>query len=317
MNLKFWNGKKVLITGAAGFVGSNLREFLDKKNKINLILLTPNRKQLDLCNQRKIDLFFKKNRPNIVLHLAGKNGGVGSNIKYKADFLYENLLINTLIFEACKNYKVDKLVAISAGTSYPKNVSVPISENDFWNGPPNDSHMGYSIAKRTLDTMSKVYRSQYKLDSTILIPSNLYGPKDNLSEDKSTVCGALINKFLTHNKKNKTVDIWGDGSATREFLYIDDLVKIIIETAERISISGPINVGTGKSISIKKLVKILTLITKFKGKINWDKTKPQGQKNRVFNISLFKKLYKFKKFTKFKNGMTDTIKWFSDNIYSN
>lgn len=311
MNLKFWNNKRVLITGSKGFVGSNLMNFMNKK-KFNFKIFTPDRKKLDLCNQKQVNFFFKKYRPDIVLHLAAKNGGVGTNIKFQADFLYENLLINTLVFEACKKYKVKKLIALSAGTSYPKNVSIPIKEKNFWDGLPNESHMGYSIAKRTLDTMSKTYRSQYRLNSTILIPSNLYGPKDNVSADKSTVCGALIHRFLNNNKKNETVDIWGDGSATREFLYVGDLVKIIIETAERINISGPINVGTGKRISIKNLVSILARNIQFKGFINWDKTKPSGQKNRVFNISLFKKLYKFKNFTEFERGMKDTLKWFKN-----
>ena len=304
---------KVLITGSSGFVGTNLYQFLIKKKKFKYQILAPNKKVLNLMNFNNLENYFKKNKPEIVVHLAAINGGVHSNVKYPADFYFKNSTINNNIFEVCAKYKTKKLVCISAGAAYPKNAKIPLNENDFWRDLPGNSHLGYGASKRNLSIQSQIYNYQHKLKSAILIPPNIYGPFDNVDKFKSSVTASLITKFIkAKEKKENIIEVWGDPNTQREFLYVEDFAKIIIEAFEKKKIQGTFNIGKGKSISIGNLVSLIGKKINFTGDYFWNKKKPSGHKVIKFNVKKFKKNFLFNKFTNLDKGLEQTIKEFTE-----
>lgn len=305
--------EKILITGSNGFIGKNLIFYLKKKAKYKNIIFYPKKKTLNLKNLNSLSSYLKKNKITKVIHLAAVNGGVHSNIKYPADFYYQNVVINNNIFEACSKFRIKKLVCISAGAGYPGSAKIPLHENDFWKDTPNYSHLGYGTAKRLLTIQSKIYKNQYNLLSAVLIPPNIYGPFDNIDSFKSSVTASLISKFFSAKKnKIKKVEVWGNPNTEREFLYVQDFVKIILEALEKKNIEGTFNIGTGKSIKISELVKIIIDKVKYKGQFFWNDKKPSGHKIIKFNNSNFKKNFKFKKFTQLDIGINYTLKNFKN-----
>ena len=310
MKKNFWKKKKILITGAKGFVGKNLIKELNlKKKNYSFKLFTPSRNILDLNNINKLNKYFLKKKPDIVIHLAGLNGGIQSNIKYPADFYYKNVTMNNNIFEICARHSVEKLVCISAGAAYPNKTKVPYQETDFWNGVPNVSHLGYGLAKRLLTIQSEIYEKQYQLKSIILIPANIFGPHDNIDNFKSSVTASLILKVKQAKlKKIKFLEMLGDPNTEREFLYVNDLIKIIIESIENHKIAGSFNIGPGKSYKIIQVVKKISKVLNYKGELKWNNRKMIGDKKRLFDITKFKENFKFKKFTNFDKAIKQTIK---------
>ena len=306
-----WNTKKVLVTGGNGFVGTNLCNKLDK---LSVNYFAPSSKEYDLTSEKDVNDLFTKYQPNIVLHLAGKVGGIGANKDKPGDFFYDNIMMGTLIMEYSKRFNVEKVVALAAGCGYPKYLEVPYTEDDFWKDLPDENSIGYSMAKKNLIIQSWTYREQFGFDSTILLPANLYGPHDNFNLKTSHVVPALIRKFIeAKNNNEKSITVWGTGVASREFLYIDDTVDAIVD-AISCKESGPFNLGTGKETTIKELVESISEMINFKGKVIWDITKPDGQPKRFYDMNKFKEAFGYVPSTDLDKGLKETVEWYYNNI---
>ena len=305
----FWENKKVLVTGGSGFVGTHILEMLKKEGCRQIY--HPTSKEWDLTIEEEVEKLFERTSPDIVIHLAGRVGGIAANKSEPGLFFYENLMMGTLVLEYSRRSNVKKVVALAAGCGYPLDLEVPYSESDFWMGLPQQESLGYSMAKKMLIVQSWTYRRQYDFDSTILLPSNLYGPNDNFDLEKSHVVPALIRKFLyAKEHKTPTVEIWGSGHATREFLYIEDTARAILDVAENYEESGPLNLGTGTETTIKELVETISELVDYQGKIVWDTERPDGQPRRFYDMTKFKDSMGYVPSTPLKEGLKKTIEWY-------
>tara|TARA_Y100000310_G_scaffold30140_1_gene28667 strand:+ start:3286 stop:4227 length:942 start_codon:yes stop_codon:yes gene_type:complete len=310
----FWKNKKVLITGAHGFVGSNLVSLMkDIQKQEDFQLLIPTRTELDLTNENQVCQYFATNKPHVVLHLAGKVGGIGANKAKPAEFFYENIMMGTLVMHHAYLNGAEKVVALAAGCGYPKMLPVPYTEDDFWKDLPDENSIGYSMAKKNLIIQSWTYREQYGFNSVILLPANLYGPHDNFDLKTSHVVPALIRKFIEAKERGeKEVVVWGTGVASREFLYSLDTARAIIDMAEKVNETGPFNLGTGTETTIKALVETIKTETGFEGEIVWDTTKPDGQPRRFYDMTRFYKALGYVPTTSLKDGIKNTIEWYKN-----
>lgn len=309
--MSYWNDKKVLVTGAHGFVGQNLMKILKQKQ---CTVLAPTSSELDLTSEEQVRNYFFAHKPNIVLHLAGKVGGIAANKASPGEFFYKNITMGTLVMEYARQVKCDKVVALAAGCGYPKHLPVPYAEEDFWKDLPDENSIGYSMAKKNLIIQSWTYREQYGFNSVILLPANLYGPHDNFDLETSHVVPALIRKFIEAKKRgDKAVEVWGTGVASREFLYSVDTAQAILDMAENVNESGPFNLGTGVETTIKELVEKIGELTNFDGEIVWDTSRPDGQPRRFYDMSKFKKALGYIPSTSLHDGLEDTIKWYEEN----
>lgn len=306
MNL---HDKKILITGAHGFVGKNLVNYLIKDLEISpRNIATPNRHVLDCSRQDVVENYFDFCMPDIVIHLAGKVGGVKANQEALGEFYFENIMMGTLLMEEARRNGVEKFIALGAGCGYPNFLDPPYSEDDLFCGLPEMSSYGYSMAKKMLVVQSWAYKEQYDFNSTILLPANLYGPYDNFNLEKSHVIPALVRKFSEAYHFDKPVEVWGKGNATREFLYVGDMVKAIVE-AIYIDDCGPFNVGTGVETSIKEVVDHLNNILEVE-EIIYDRSKPTGQKKRYYDMTKFQKVFGYIPQTSIEEGLKKTVDWY-------
>tara|TARA_R110000851_G_scaffold251350_2_gene403785 strand:+ start:10986 stop:11927 length:942 start_codon:yes stop_codon:yes gene_type:complete len=312
--MNFWNNKRVLVTGAHGFLGQNLMTLLEEtRQEQRCEILTPTRQELDLTKEIEVSNYFAIHKPHVVLHLAGKVGGIGANKAKPAEFFYENIMMGTLVMHHAYLNGAEKVVALAAGCGYPKMLPVPYTEDDFWKDLPDENSIGYSMAKKNLIIQSWTYREQYGFNSVILLPANLYGPHDNFNLKTSHVVPALIRKFIEAKKTNKKeVIVWGTGAASREFLYSVDTAQAIIDMAEKVNESGPFNLGTGVETTIKTLVETIKEATRFEGKIIWDTTKPDGQPHRFYDMTRFRKALGYVPGTSLNNGIKNTIEWYKN-----
>ena len=281
------NKKKVWITGPNGMVGSSLIRNLKKKYKI----LSINKKKLNLLNQKKVFDYIKKNKPDIIIMSAAKVGGIYANDNYPGEFIYENIQIQNNIIEGARIYKIKKLIFIGSSCIYPRNCKQPIKEEYLLTGKLEDTNQWYATAKIAGLKMVEAYKKQYNLNFVSVMPCNMYGPKDNYDENNSHVMAALIRKFCIAKKKQKRiVKVWGTGKPLREFLYVDDFSKAVLKIINKYSDAEPINIGTGKEISIINLAKKISKLTGFTGKILLDSRYPDGTPRKVLNIKKIKKL---------------------------
>ena len=309
--MNFWKNKRVLVTGASGFVGNNLMKLL-KEKECNI--LAPTSTELDLTDEQQVKSYFSNNEPHLVIHLAGKVGGIAANKASPGDFFYKNIMMGTLVMENAHRSGCEKVVALAAGCGYPKHLPVPYTEEDFWKGLPDENSIGYSMAKKNLIIQSWTYREQYDFNSVVLLPANLYGPHDNFDLETSHVVPALIRKFIEAKERGyDNVEVWGTGTATREFLYSLDTAQAILDMAEKVDESGPFNLGTGKETTVKELVKTIKELTDFKGEIAWDTSRPDGQPRRFYDMTRFKNALGYVPSTSLAEGLKKTIEWYKEN----
>lgn len=302
---------KILLTGGNGFLGIFVKkELINAGYKAENIKIFSS-KELDLrdfdnCKKAVQDV-------DIVIHLAAKVGGIGLNQAKPGELFYDNLIMGIQLMEASRLAGIKKFVAIGTVCSYPKFTPLPFKEEDLWNGYPEETNAPYGLAKKMLLVQSKAYRQQYDFNAIYLLPVNLYGPGDNFNPDSSHVIPALIKKSLEAKKNNTEMLVWGTGSASREFLFVEDAAQAIVLATEKYNGSDPINIGSGSEITIKQLVETINKLTGFKGKVVWDTSKPDGQPRRCLDTSKAKKEFGFIASTNFEIGLKKTIDWYLSN----
>ena len=307
-NLK---NKKIWIAGKTGMVGKAILKQL-KKKKYSIKLLDS--KNLDLRRQGDVESWMKKNKPNIVFLAAAKVGGILANDNYPVNFIEDNLLISLNVIRSSYYNKIEKLIYLGSSCIYPKNIKHPITEDLILSGPLEATNQWYALAKISGMKICQAYRKQYGCNFITLLPSNLYGPGDNFNKKNSHVPAALIDRFhFAKKKKNKNVLVWGSGKPLREFLYVDDMAEACIFLAENYNSEDPINVGTGKEISIKDFAKLVKKTVNFNGKICFDKTKPDGVYRKLLNVKKINKLGWIAK-TSVENGLKKYYKWYLENL---
>ncbi len=307
----FWQKHRILVTGGAGFLGSYVLEGLKKRGAENVIV--PRTEQYDLRERSHIQRMFDDHRPDIILHLAARVGGIGANRQYPGTFFYDNLIMGVELMEESRQRGIEKFVAIGTICAYPKFTAVPFREDDLWDGYPEETNAPYGLAKKMLLVQSQAYREEFGFNSVFLLPVNLYGPRDNFNPASSHVIPALIRKcFEAMDAGDDTITVWGSGRASREFLYAADAAEGILLAAERYNESEPVNLGAGFEITINDLVGKIVTMTGFKGGIVWDDSKPDGQPRRCLDTSRAEQKFGFKAATTFDEGLEKTIEWYRE-----
>ena len=310
----FWLGKKILITGGAGFLGSFIVEILINEKRVNPEnIKVPRSSTMDLRKWENCVDTVKD--VDVVIHLAAKVGGIGFNRKYPATLFYDNAIMGIQLMEAARREGVEKFVAIGTVCAYPKYTPVPFREEALWNGYPEETNAPYGLAKKMLLVQAQSYRKQYGFNAIYLLPVNLYGPRDSFQPEHSHVIPALIKKMIDAKLKGESeVVVWGTGKPSREFLYVEDAAEGILLATERYDKPDPVNLGTGEEITIRELVYLIAELTGYEGKIIWDTSKPDGQPRRCLDVNRAKEEFGFEAKTDFKEGLKRTIEWYKNTI---
>jgi GDP-L-fucose synthase len=303
-----WNGKSVVVTGGHGFLGSFVVERLKTRGcKVHV----PRSREYDLVEREACSRLYEDARPDMVIHLAARVGGIGANQENPGSFFYDNLIMCVQLMEEARLRGIEKFVAVGTICAYPKLTPVPFKEEDLWDGYPEETNAPYGLAKKMLLVQGQAYRRQYGLNAIHLLLVNLYGPGDNFDPGSSHVIPALIKKCIDAlDSGASSITLWGTGKPTREFLYVDDAALGIILAAEKYDKPGPVNLGAGFEISISELATLIARQTGFNGEIIWDTSKPDGQPRRSLDTSLALKEFGFKAETTFEEGLKRTIEWY-------
>lgn len=304
--------KKILITGAHGFLGQHLvQNLLEKRHVPKANLFLPRSLELDL---RKWENCVKAlEGQEVVIHLAANVGGIGYNQAHPGELFYDNLIMGVQLIEAARQAGVQKFVCLGTICAYPKFTPVPFKEEDVWNGYPEETNAPYGIAKKALLVQAQAYRAQYGFNAIYLLPVNMYGPGDEFGENRSHVIAAIIKKIADAQREgHATITAWGTGTPTREFLYVEDAAEGIIAAAERYDKGEPVNLGSCREISIKELVELIARLMDFRGEIQWDPSKPDGQSRRCLDTSRAEREFGFKATTPFEEGLRRTIEWYQE-----
>lgn len=305
----FWQERRVIVTGGAGFLGAAVVNTLRERGARDITV--PRSHEYDLRNLSAIRRLLAEVRPQMIIHLAARVGGIGANREHPADFFYDNLMMGVQLLHESWRAGVAKFVAIGTVCAYPKHTPVPFSEDDLWNGYPEETNAPYGLAKKMLLVQSQAYREQYGFNSTFLLPVNLYGPGDNFDPESSHVIPALIKKCVEARERgDAAIEAWGDGSPTREFLYVDDAAEGIVLAAERYDGIAPVNLGSAYEISIKDLTETIARLSGFQGRVEWDAGKPNGQPRRKLDTSRARALFGFEARMPFEEGLRRTIEWY-------
>ncbi|MBN2147130.1 MAG: GDP-L-fucose synthase [Anaerolineales bacterium] len=305
----FWQGKRVCVTGGAGFLGSFVLEGLKKRGVEQVYV--PLIEEYDLVKPEDIQRMYDTARPDIVIHLAALAGGIGANRARPADFFYINLMMGVQLMHEAWKRELEKFVAIGTVCAYPKFTPIPFKEENLWDGYPEETNAPYGLAKKMLLVQAQAYREQYGFNAIYLMPVNLYGPRDNFDLQTSHVIPALIRKCVEAKERGDgEIVLWGDGSPTREFLYAGDAADGILTAAERYNGSEPVNLGSGKEISIRDLANLIARLTHFEGKIVWDTSQPNGQPRRALDTSRAAEYFNWQAQVSFEEGLSQTITWY-------
>lgn len=311
----FWKDKRVVVTGGAGFLGSFVVDQLRAKGCEQVVV--PRSRDYDLVQMDAVKQLYGDTKPDVVIHLAARVGGIGANQANPGRFFYDNLMMGAQLIEVGRQQGLKKFVATGTICAYPKFAPIPFKEDDIWNGYPEETNAPYGLAKKMMLAQSQAYRQQYGFNSIVLFPVNLYGPRDNFDLETSHVIPALIRKCVSAKEEGRDrIILWGDGSPTREFLYVEDAAEGILLAAEQYDGDLPINLGTGEEVRIHDLATIIAAEVGFTGQIQWDATKPNGQPRRCLDVSRAKQLFGFQARHNLRDGLKKTVQWFQANRQS-
>jgi GDP-L-fucose synthase len=304
-----WANKRVVVTGGAGFLGSFLVRKLQTRGCAQVIV--PRSRDYDLRDRDAIVRLFEETSPHIVLHLAAVVGGIGANRSNPGRFFYDNAIMGIQLMEYARRYGVEKFVAVGTICAYPKYAPIPFNEAELWNGYPEETNAPYGLAKKMMLVQAQAYRAQYGFNAIYLLPVNLYGPGDNFDLETSHVIPALIRKCTEAKEQGRReIILWGDGTPTREFLYVEDAAEGLLLATEHYDGAEPVNLGTGEEITIRDLAKIIASEVSFTGDIIWDTTKPNGQPRRCLDVSRARHLFGFQAAHHLRDGISKTVAWF-------
>ena len=312
---EFWPNKRVVVTGGAGFLGSFVVQQLRAKGCRHIVV--PRSRDYNLVQMEAVRRLYSESRPDIVIHLAARVGGIGANQSNPGRFFYDNLMMGTQLIEVGREQGLEKFIAIGTICAYPKFAPVPFKEDDIWAGYPEETNAPYGLAKKMMLVQSQAYRQQYAFNSIVLFPVNLYGPGDNFDLETSHVIPALVRKCAEAQEAGASeIVLWGDGTPTREFLYVEDAAEGILLAAEQYNDSRPLNLGTGEEITIRKLASLVAEEVGYQGQIKWDTTKPNGQPRRCLDVSRVKQAIGFQAKHSLREGLTKTVRWYRANCHS-
>jgi dTDP-glucose 4,6-dehydratase/GDP-L-fucose synthase len=313
MSGDFWNGRTVMVTGGAGFLGSHLVDELESRSD-NVEIFVPRSDEYDLREKSDIKDAFEDSGADTVIHLAATVGGIGANRENPGRYFYDNAVMGIELIEQSRQYNVDKCTILGTICAYPNHTPIPFKEQNLFNGYPEETNAPYGIAKKALLTQSKAYRKQWDFNSIYLLPVNLYGPRDDFDLESSHVIPAIIRKCIeARDRGDSSITAWGTGEPTREFLYVKDAAEGILDATERYDSSDPVNLGSGEEISIRELVEMIVNETGFEGEIEWDTSKPDGQPRRKLDTTRAKERFNWEASTEFRNGLQETIEWYEQN----
>ncbi|MDP9194578.1 MAG: GDP-L-fucose synthase [Acidobacteriota bacterium] len=307
--MSFWSDRRVLLTGGGGFLGGFLRARIQRENPA--VLFAPPARELDLLDPAAVRRWLSGHQPNLVIHGAAVVGGIGANRLHPGRFFYENAVMGIHLIEEARLAGVEKFVCIGTVCAYPKFAPIPFREDDLWNGFPEETNAPYGIAKKILLVQLQAYRQEYGMNGIFLLPVNLYGPSDNFDLQSSHVIPAMIRKFVEAKEQGESeVILWGDGTPTREFLYVEDAANGIVAATERYDGAEPVNLGRGEEISICALAELIAQHSGYRGTIVWDPTQPNGQPRRMLEVSRAVERFGFRAPTSLEEGLRNTIAWY-------
>jgi len=310
---EYWAGKSVMVTGGSGFLGSHVVEELERRSDSTDIFV-PRSDEYDLRNRDDIRRALEDAQADVVIHLAATVGGIGANAANPGRYFYDNAVMGIELIEQARQFGVDKFTTIGTICAYPERTEIPFREENLFDGYPEETNAPYGIAKRALLTQSRAYREQYDFDCIYLLPVNLYGPRDDFDLETSHVIPAIIKKCVRAREAgDETVTAWGTGEPTREFLYVTDAARGILDATESYEQGEPVNLGTGAEISIRDLVERIADTTDFEGRIEWDTSKPDGQPRRCLDVSRARERFGWEAQVPFEEGLRRTIEWFEAN----
>ena len=305
----WWEGRRVIVTGGHGFLGRRLVPMLRERGPA--LVFTFSSREYDLTRQLDVARLHAEHRPDVVVHLAARVGGIGANRQNPGRFFYENAVMGIELMEQARRFGVQKYVQVGTICSYPRLTPVPFREEALWDGYPEETNAPYGVAKKALAVQARAYREQYGLDAITLLPANLYGPGDSFDLESSHVIPALVRKCVDARRRgDPAITVWGTGAATREFLYVDDAARGILDAAERYQGPDPVNLGTSSEVSIRALAETIARLTGFEGELRWDASRPDGQPRRMVSADRARRAFGFEPRVGLEEGLRRTVEWY-------